>query len=168
MTRNERSSMDWVFAVLASIVLHAAVVWLFFMSGSPSSPDDAAAGDGAASSPETERPAVADSEPPGEEDGMRRNRTVPQPGSETAFQAFETPSAASAQSSQTAADAESRRPEGEEDVPEFYVVRQGDTVTKIAKVFGTTPEELAKINGRTTRQMDKIWVGQKIRLRRAR
>ena len=51
-------------------------------------------------------------------------------------------------------------------MPEFYVVKQGDTLTKIARGFGTTPEDIAKANGKPVRQMDKIWVGQKIRLRK--
>ena len=50
-------------------------------------------------------------------------------------------------------------------VPEFYEVKQGDTITKIAKMFATTPEELARINGKPLKKLNLIWVGQKIRIR---
>ena len=75
-------------------------------------------------------------------------------------------SAASA-TAESAAAARPPDPVGERvaEIPEFYTVKQGDTLTKIARSFGTTPEELAKVNGKELRQMDRIWVGQKIRLR---
>ena len=47
-----------------------------------------------------------------------------------------------------------------------YVVEKGDTLTKIAREYGTTPEELAKANGKPLRKMNLLWVGQKIKLRK--
>ena len=51
-------------------------------------------------------------------------------------------------------------------LPAFHVVRQGDTVTKIAAAYGLTPAELARINGKRLSEWNNIWVGQKIKLRR--
>ncbi len=50
-------------------------------------------------------------------------------------------------------------------IPEFYVVKAGDTLTKIAKAYGTTPEKIALANGKPLNKMNLIWVGQKIKLR---
>jgi len=51
-------------------------------------------------------------------------------------------------------------------LPAVHVVRQGDTVTKIAAAYGLTPAELAKINGKKLSEWNNIWVGQKIKLRK--
>ena len=161
MTEGERSSMDWVFAIAASLVLHAGIVGLFVMSGRPAAPvaeaeapapaaemadaeSDAAqsaalAEDGAR---QTEASGSTEHEKPRE----RTNDVRPQTAAATAAQAT------------GGADASP--------VPEFYVVRQGDTLTKIARAHGTTPEAIAEANGKTVRQMDNIWVKQKIRLRK--
>ena len=49
--------------------------------------------------------------------------------------------------------------------PDFHIVRQGDTITKIAKDYGMTPEEIARINGKPLKRLNNIWVGQKIKLK---
>ncbi len=58
------------------------------------------------------------------------------------------------------------KPKEQVDIPAFHVVRQGDTLTKIAKKYGTTPAALAKLNGKKLRQLNVLWVGQKIKLRK--
>lgn len=47
---------------------------------------------------------------------------------------------------------------------EIYVIKQGDTITKIAKAYGVAPEDIAKANGKTLSRMNVIWVGQKIKI----
>lgn len=49
--------------------------------------------------------------------------------------------------------------------PDFYVVKPGDNLTRIARDNGTTPEALAEINGKSLKQMNLLHVGQKIKLR---
>jgi len=49
-------------------------------------------------------------------------------------------------------------------VPEFYRVKSGDTLTRIAQAFGTTIAFLVQING--IRDPNRIRVGQQLRLRR--
>ena len=51
-------------------------------------------------------------------------------------------------------------------LPAIHVVKQGDTVTKIAAAYGLTPAELARINGKKLSEWNNIWVGQKIKLRK--
>jgi len=43
-----------------------------------------------------------------------------------------------------------------------HVVRNGETLTKIANDAGTTPEELAVLNNSTVKKLNRILVGQKI------
>ena len=44
-----------------------------------------------------------------------------------------------------------------------YVVKSGDTLSKIAVKYGTTYQQLAKMNG--IKNPDKIYTGQKIRVK---
>jgi membrane-bound lytic murein transglycosylase D len=46
---------------------------------------------------------------------------------------------------------------------DLYVVRKGDTVSEIAKAFGTTAAEIRRLNG--LERQAKIYVGQKLRVR---
>ena len=50
-------------------------------------------------------------------------------------------------------------------VPAFYFIQKGDTLTKIAKKFGLTPQEIAKANGKKLSEMNNLWIDQKIRLK---
>lgn len=47
--------------------------------------------------------------------------------------------------------------------PRYYVVRWGDNLTKIAKMFGTTVNELVKLNN--IADANKIYAGQKLRVK---
>lgn len=47
----------------------------------------------------------------------------------------------------------------------LYVVRQGDTLTDIARKDGSTLEELAKLNNTTVKKLSKLMVGQKLKLK---
>ena len=47
-----------------------------------------------------------------------------------------------------------------------YVVKQGDNLTKIARACGATVPELAELNGKPIKRLEKLWVGQKIKLPR--
>lgn len=167
MTENERNSMNWVVAVLASVLMHAGVVALFMISGRPPA---AAADEG------SEVPPLVESGDAGDGasaplDEPRTSSASVEPAASAAPSSAAPVRSASAASAATSADTSSVArpsvPVGERvaEIPEFYTVRQGDTLTKIARSFGTTPEELAKVNGKELRQMDRIWVGQKIRLR---
>lgn len=46
----------------------------------------------------------------------------------------------------------------------FYSVKQGDTLIKLAKEYGLTPEKLAKLNGKETKRFARLWVGQRIKV----
>ncbi len=47
-----------------------------------------------------------------------------------------------------------------------YVVKQGDNLTRIARACGSTVTELAELNGKPVKRLEKLWVGQKIKLPR--
>lgn len=48
-------------------------------------------------------------------------------------------------------------------VKTIYVVKKGDTLSKIARQYGTTYQALAKLNG--IKNPDKIYVGQKLNIK---
>ncbi len=50
--------------------------------------------------------------------------------------------------------------------PVLYEVRQGDNLTRIARACGSTVAELAALNGKPVKRLEKLWVGQKIKLPR--
>jgi LysM repeat protein len=164
MTENERNSMNWVVAVFASVLMHAGVVALFMMSGRP----PAVAADDGPEAPSLVESGDAEGEASAPRDEPRPSSASVEPAASAAPpSAAPVRAASAATSADTSSEARPSVPVGERvaEIPEFYTVRQGDTLTKIARSFGTTPEELAKVNGKELRQMDRIWVGQKIRLR---
>ncbi len=140
------ASGRWAFAVMASVLLHGAVLGFFFAPGC-----------------DVEPPALADEV---EEAFVATN---PPPTSVT-----DEESVTSVTSGEVVPPVpRSTRPvpvrpvvSPDDELPADYVVRSGDTLTKIARRFGMTPEELAKINGKPLRKMDVLWVGQKIKLRK--
>ena len=56
--------------------------------------------------------------------------------------------------------------DGAQEMPAYHVVRQGETLTKIAALYNTTPQKLAKLNGKSLNAMNKLWVNQKVKLRK--
>ena len=56
--------------------------------------------------------------------------------------------------------------DGAQEMPAYHVVRQGETLTKIAALYNTTPQKLAKLNGKSLNAMNKLWVDQKVKLRK--
>lgn len=56
--------------------------------------------------------------------------------------------------------------DGAQEMPRYHVVKQGETLTKIAAMYNTTPQKLAKLNGKSLSAMNKLWVAQKVKLRK--
>ena len=52
---------------------------------------------------------------------------------------------------------------GETDKEEYYTIKKGDTLSEIAKEFGTTVDALVKLNN--IKDPDKIYAGDKIRVK---
>ncbi len=141
----------WAFAILASVLVHAVILGFFFAPGCDASPPTESAPQQV--SAETNPPPASVST------DARASVLSPAPVSNPA----PPPNLASASNS---APRPTAAPTADDELPADYVVRAGDTLTKIAKRFGMTPEELAKINGKPLRKMDVLWVGQKIKLRK--
>lgn len=59
--------------------------------------------------------------------------------------------------------ADAREQSGEE--TDTYEVKKGDTLTAVAKRFGCTNAELAKLNGVSIKEMANLKVGQKIKVK---
>ncbi len=141
----------WMFAVVVSVCLHVVVVGLFVVPGCDAGgTSESPAPVESPSSEPTENP-----EPSPETEPVTPPRTDPPTTSD----------ASAAGAVRTAAPPTVADPAPRE-TPDVYVVRAGDTLTKIAKKHGTTPEALAEINGKTVRAMNILLVGQKIKLRK--
>lgn len=52
---------------------------------------------------------------------------------------------------------------GKPSEPRYYVIKWGDTLTKIARMFGTTVNELVRLNN--IANPDRIYAGQKLRVK---
>ena len=59
------------------------------------------------------------------------------------------------------------RPAPKEDVGEidYYIVKKGDNLTKLARKHGMTNEELAELNGKDVKRFANLKIGQKIKIR---
>ena len=146
-----RQTAGWVLALAGSLVLHAAIIGFV---AAPSLFSNGGDGDGEMVQAQPVAP-----EAPSAQDTPSKPSPPPSAGS-----AKPNPSRPKANPPATRPDAppatgdEVRR-------PDFHVVRQGDTITKIAKDYGMTPEEIARINGKPLKRLNNIWVGQKIKLK---
>ena len=150
--------MRWIVAITASIAVHAAVLALFVApgcggeDGSDSAPAPSSAaqtaeaqpreGDSAGEERAYSPPSVLSPEPGG--GGAAANRRPARPAAEAPGPGGASPAAS---------------------IPEYYVVKQGDNLTKIARAYGTAAQDIAKANGKSLNAMNKLWVGQKIKLR---
>ena len=170
---NTPSGGRWLFAFVASLAVHAVVLGLLMApgcgggSGSPSDTDDV---------PETvEKIDDAPTEIDGQHsydpaavlspDSTFEPRSAARPSAPSAARP---PAQTSPRPEQQTAPRPASRPASaasSEAVPAVYVVKQGDNLTKIARQFGTTAEAIAKANGKSVSAMNKLWVGQKIKLR---
>lgn len=141
-----------------SILLHAGVIALFFAFSSGKAQSEANDGQSAGDAPALES-AAAD-----------RPTPVPTTREELVEQSTVRPEVATgagaAVSSRTTPQESSPLLDAEHaSVPPYHVVRPGDTLTKIAALYHTTPQQLAKLNGKKLSQMNTLFVNQKLKLR---
>ena len=156
-----RQTAGWVVALGGSLAIHAAIIGFFAV------PSMFSGGDGA--EPAAETPPAPDAPAGGETPQKPSPLTEAEPRKKPPAPAQAGPSKppspvrpkANPPAPQPAAPAT-----GDEAArPDFHIVRQGDTITKIAKDYGMTPEEIARINGKPLKRLNNIWVGQKIKLK---
>lgn len=160
MSLSQNKTGSWTLGLAASLALHAVILGLLVGTGKSGTanetdePDEEAVEETALSpapareSAETPRPTVLTPE------------TSPGPEPATPIAGAATGSLADITTNVPHVDAPAAV------LPAIHVVRQGDTVTKIAAAYGLTPAELAKINGKKLSEWNNIWVGQKIKLRK--
>lgn len=141
-----------------SILLHAGVIALFFAFSSGKAQSEANDGQSAGDAPALESAAADRPTPvPTTREELVEHSTV---RPEVATGAGE------AVSSRKAPQESSPLPDAEHaSVPPYHVVRPGDTLTKIAALYHTTPQQLAKLNGKKLSQMNTLFVNQKLKLR---
>ncbi len=147
------------FAIIASIFLHVVVIgfFLLFCGDEPPPPqtkDVSSEVADATTSGDSPRESVQN-QASADEQVATPSPTVPTP---------ETTSSPVTRTRRTPP-ATTTPPEQTSEIPKFYVVQRGDTLTKIAKKYKTTPEELARVNGKSLKKLNLLWVGQKIKLR---
>ena len=164
-----RQTAGWVVALAGSLAIHVALIGFFAV------PSIFSGGDGAELAAETPPPAPdrptgvevpskpspsADAEPPKKPDAPAQagpSKTSPERPKAKSPSPRPAAPAAGEETAPAAGDEAGR--------PDFHIVRQGDTITKIAKDYGMTPEEIARINGKPLKRLNNIWVGQKIKLK---
>lgn len=161
----------WVLGFGVSIALHAVVLRLMFSLGR----EPAEEASGPEEMPGEAKPvAVSQSAPTPEPiketpPVLNETKPVPPPVAAPKPVVVETPVRAEKptppkQKEPPAAKAEKEQP-AKSAAGDVYVVRRGDTLTKIADAAGVTQAELAKINGTSVKKLSNLKVGQKIRLR---
>jgi len=173
-----RQTGGWVLALAGSLVLHAAIIGfvaapsMFSKGGgegdgepvqeTPVAPD-AAPDKETPSKPSP--PARAEPSKPAQPAQSKPARAAPSKPAPPARTEPSKPAQASPKSNPQAPQPDAPATGDETQRPDFHIVRQGDTITKIAKDYGMTPEEIARINGKPLKRLNNIWVGQKIKLK---
>ena len=150
MSSNPQNKVSvWGVAIGGSLLIHFVLLGLLAMTaGGNSTPPEPPA--------ELPAPAPAASASAAEGDnggqGTARPTRVVTPAAPRQSSAATTPASSTSSSSQ--------------DEVVTYVVKQGDNLTKIARACGATVPELAELNGKPIKRLEKLWVGQKIKLPR--
>lgn len=156
-----RQTAGWVVALGGSLAIHAAIIGFFAV------PSMFSGGDGA--EPAAETPPAPAGQAGGEAPQKPSPLTEAEPRKKPPATAQEGPSKPPSPVRPKAnppAPTPAAPATGDEAArPDFHIVRQGDTITKIAKDYGMTPEEIARINGKPLKRLNNIWVGQKIKLK---
>lgn len=154
-----RQTAGWVLALAGSLVLHAAIIG--FVAAPSIFSKGGGEGDG---EPVQETPVAPDAAPDKETPSKPSPPARAEPSKPARVEPSKpAPNRPKANPPVTPPAAPATGDEAER--PAFHVVRQGDTITKIAKDYGMTPEEIARINGKPLKRLNNIWVGQKIKLK---
>lgn len=173
-TNNPKDMYGWVVAGACSLGFHLVVVLCFVLSsnGAPKPVDPAVAQatvESAASAENPNAPAVDEPvTPPVELDpAAPPSRVAPRSGNRAPGTAAANPRA----SSRSAARPPAARPADSAsagDAPiktKSYTVKPGDNLTHLARRCGSTPDELAKLNGVDVKKMADLKVGQTIKIK---
>ena len=173
-TMNPKNVYGWVVAGACSLGLHLVVVLCFtlFGNGAPKPVDPAVAQstvEPAAPAENPNAPAVDEPvTPPVELDpAAPPSRVAPRSGNRAPGTAAANPRA----SSRSAARPPAARPADSAsagDAPiktKSYTVKPGDNLTHLARRCGSTPDELAKLNGVDVKKMADLKVGQTIKIK---
>lgn len=160
----------WAFAGGMSLLGHAVFISLFVWIGSagnaqtPTDPadanatvvNDAAPTDPAAKDPVAEPPANPASSPERPKDRPRATQPTARPARPGATTRANPPSTTNAETTPSSADAPKTK---------NYRVKKGDNLTHIARDCGSTPAELAKLNGVSEKVLANLKVGQVIKIK---
>ena len=173
-TMNPKNVYGWVVAGGCSLGLHLVVVLCFtlFGNGAPKPIDPAVAQstvEPAAPAENPNAPAVDEPvAPPVDLDpAAPPSRVAPRPGNRASGTAAANPRA----SSRSAARSPAARPADSAsagDAPiktKSYTVKPGDNLTHLARRCGSTPDEIAKLNGVDVKKMADLKVGQTIKIK---
>lgn len=152
----------WAFALIGSLVIHIVAACYFFsgsMARAPA-PDPVDANASVTTEPNATaepaaKPEATDPAPPADE-GTRPARPTARPPRPNA-NARNTAPAAAANTPSAATDAAAPK-------TKTYRVKKGDNLTHIARDCGSTPAELAKLNGVSEKQLANLKIGQVIKV----
>lgn len=143
MSNPQNKISVWGVAIGGSLLIHFVLLGLLAMTAGGNAPE----------------PSVTDAPAPREE--------MPRPSAESsAAEPVPSGSAAPRTGTTPIRDTASRTEEVKTGETVTYVVKQGDNLTRIARACGATAAELAELNGKPLKRLEKLWVGQKIKLPR--
>lgn len=154
----------WAVAIVGSLIIHIVVACYFFSGNTGRAPDpvDANASvttESNATSDPAAKPEATDPAPPPVTEEPRPVRPTTRPP-RTNANTRNTAPATAANTPPAATDAAAPKTKS-------YRVKKGDNLTHIARDCGSTPAELAKLNGVSEKQLANLKVGQIIKIKAA-
>ena len=156
-----RQTAGWVVALGGSLAIHAAIIGFFAVPSMFSGGEGAEPAAGTQPAPD----APAGGETPQKPSPLTEAEPRKKPPAPAQAGPSKPPSPVRPKANPPASTPAAPATGDEAARPDFHIVRQGDTITKIAKDYGMTPEEIARINGKPLKRLNNIWVGQKIKLK---
>ncbi len=154
----------WAVAIVGSLIIHIVVACYFFSGNTGRAPDPVNANASVTTEPNATsdpaaKPEATDPAPPPVTEEPRPARPTTRPPRTNANTRNTVPATA-ANTPPAATDAAAPKTKS-------YRVKKGDNLTHIARDCGSTPAELAKLNGVSEKQLANLKVGQIIKIKAA-
>ena len=165
-------NINWPFAIIVSVIIHVVILGVLVSTHTPTEDEVTTNDELRITNDETpapsSKPASKAVDSVSSEGGGRKfsgdvMTELKKPGTGNASRSVEgipserTPEASVPRKISTSAEPST--------TPEYYTIKSGDNLTMLAKRANLTTTELAALNGKTVKELSRLYIGQRIRIK---